>query len=68
MQMIFRHISLHNRHFVLPTNLTYQIPPSQRCFFRQRRAPILRPPDPVKKNLENRMRAASMFFHPSTLS
>ena len=68
MNMIFRHMTLHDRHFVLPTDLPYQIPHSRCHFSRQRRSPILRRPYYVQMYLENRVRAVSIFLHPQTLS
>jgi len=68
MHMIFRHMTLHNRHFVLPTYLPDQISHSRCHFSRQRWTPILRRPYYVHMNLENRVRAVSIFLHPQTLS
>lgn len=68
MHMIFRHMTLHDRHFVLPANLPYQISHSRRHFPRQRWSPILRRPYYVQMYLENRVRAVSIFLHPQTLS
>ena len=58
---------LHDRHFVLPTYLPYQIPHSRCHFSRQRWSPILRRPDYVQ-DPENRVGAVSIFLHPQTLS
>ena len=68
MHMIFRHMTLHDRHFVLPTYLPYQIPHSRCHFSRQRWSPILRRPYYVQMYLENRVGAVSIFLHPQTLS
>jgi len=68
MHMIFRHMTLHDRHFVLPTYLSYQIPHSRCHFPRQRWSPILRRPYYVQMYLENRVGAVSIFLHPQTLS
>jgi len=68
MNMIFRHMPLHDRHFVLTTYLPYQISHSRCHFFRQCWTPILRRPYYVQMNLENRVRAVSIFLHPKTLS
>ena len=68
MHMIFRHMTLHNRHFVLPTYLPYQIPHPRCHFSRQRWTPILRRPYYMQMDLENRVRPMTIFLHPQTLS
>jgi hypothetical protein len=68
MHMIFRHMTLHDRHFVLPTYLPYQISHSRCHFPRQRGTPILRRPYYMQMDLKNRVRAVSIFLHPQTLS
>lgn len=68
MHMIFRHMPLHDRHFMLPTYLPYQIPHSRCHFSRQRWSPILRRPYYVQMYLENRVGAVPIFLHPQTLS
>lgn len=67
MYMIFRYMPLHNRHFVLTTNLSDHISYSQRYFSRQRRTTIFRAPYQMQVNL-NCMRTPSIFFHLPTLS
>jgi len=68
MNVIFRHMPLHDRHFVLPAYLPYQISHSRCDFPRQRRTPILRRPYYMQMNLENRVRAVPIFLHPRSLS
>jgi len=68
MNMIFRHMPLHDRHFVLTAYLPYQISHSRCHFSRQRWTPILRRPYYVQMNLENRVSAVSIFLHPQALS
>jgi len=67
MHMILPYVPFHDRHFVLPTDFSNQIPCSRRHFSRQRRSTIFRRPNQMQMDFEYGVRSASIFFHPQTL-
>jgi len=67
MHMIFRYVPFHNRHFMLPTDLSNQVSRSASYFSRQRCTTVFGRPDQLQMYLENRVCSASIFFHPQTL-
>ena len=67
MQMVFRHMSLEDRHFMLPADLPDHIPHSRCNFSRQRPSTIFRRPYQMHMDLEYRVCSAPIFLHPHTL-
>lgn len=67
MQMVFGHVPLQDRHFVLPTYLPNQISHSRRHLSCQRPTTIFGRPNQMQMYLENGMRSTSIFLHPYTL-
>ncbi len=68
MHMILRHMSLHDLNVMLPADVSYQVSHSYRHISRQSRSSILRYPHQMQMDFKDRMRAASIFRHPSRLS
>lgn len=67
MQMIFGHMPLQDRHFVLPTYLPNQISHSRRHFPAQRRTTVFCRPNQMHMYFENCVRPPPIFLHPITL-
>src|ERR1700686_1344235 len=65
--VVLGYVSLHDLHFVLPTNIPDQIAYSRRYLTTQRRSAVLGYPHQVQMDLEYGMRAASVFCHSTSL-
>ena len=65
--MVPGHVSLHNVHLMLPTDIPDQIAYPRCHFAAQRWAPIFRYPHQMQMDLEYSMRAASVICHASSL-
>jgi hypothetical protein len=68
MYMVAGYMPLHNLYLLLPTDVPDQVSHSRRHVTAQRRSPVFRNPHQVQMNLENRMRAASVLWHHTSLS
>ncbi len=67
MQMVLRHMSLQDRYFVLPADLTDYVSYSRRHFPRQRCPTVFGRPYQMQMYLEYRVCSASILLHPHTL-
>src|SRR5215472_2256103 len=67
MHVVLRHVSLHDLHLVLSTDVPNQISYPRGHLAAQRGPPILRYPDQMQMDLEYSMRAAPVICHPTSL-
>ena len=66
--VILRHVSLHDRYFMLPADIPDQIPYPRRDLPRQCRSSVLRDPHQMQVNFEYSVRTPPVFRHPRSLS
>ncbi len=65
--MVLRHVSLHDRYFMLPADVPDQIPHACCDLARQRRPSVLRDPHQMQMDFKYSVRAPPIF-HPRSLS
>ena len=67
MHMVLRHMSLHDRHLMLPAVVPDQIPHPRRDLARQCRSAVFRDSHQMQVNFKNSVRAPPVFRHPQSL-
>jgi hypothetical protein len=68
MHVVLGYVPLYDLDLMLPTNVPDQISHSRRHLAAQGWPPVFRNPHQVQVDLELRVRAASVFRHPPSLS
>lgn len=68
MHVVLGYVPLHNLDLMLAANVPDQVPDARGYLSGQSRSPVFRNPDQMQMDLENGVRAASIFWHPPSLS